>query len=97
MVNQNTGVILGIKKKQHSKEEDTNDIDFVDDDERSNLSKFVVESIKQENIELKMKLDMMQLEMEQSKSALLKSKPQAADILDEIKGQASIEHISTET
>ena len=55
------GVILGIKKKQHSKEEDTNDIDFVDDDERSNLSKSMVESIKQENIELKMKLEMMQV------------------------------------
>ena len=55
------GVILGIKKKQHSKEEDTNDIDFIDDDERSNLSKSVVESIKQENIELKMKLEMMQV------------------------------------
>ena len=102
------GVILGIKKKQHSKEEDTNDIDFispegdkaspVDDDERSNLSKSMVESIKQENIELKMKLEMMQLEIEQLKASLLKSKqPHAADILDEIKGQASIEHISTET
>ena len=89
------GVILGIKKKQHSKEEDTNDIDFIDDDERSNLSKSVVESIKQENIELKMKLEMMQLEMEQLKASLLK--PHAADILDEIKGLAVVEHISTES
>ena len=55
------GVILGIKKKQHSKEEDTNDIDFVDDDERSNLSKSIVEAIKMENIELKMKLEAMQM------------------------------------
>ena len=55
------GVILGIKKKQHSKEEDTNDIDFVDDDERSNLSKSVVEAIKMKNIELKMKLEAMQM------------------------------------
>jgi hypothetical protein len=55
------GVILGIKKKQHSKEEDTNDIDFIDDDERSILSKSVVEAIKMENIELKMKLEAMQM------------------------------------
>jgi hypothetical protein len=92
------GVILGIKKKQHSKEEDTNDIDFIDDDERSNLSKSVVEAIKMENIQLKMKLEAMQLEMEQLKNSLLKTKqPQASDILDEIKELASVNHISTES
>jgi hypothetical protein len=91
------GVILGIKKKQHSKEEDTNDIDFIDDDERSNLSKSVVEAIKMENIQLKMKLEAMQLEMEQLKNALTTKQPLAVDILDEIKGQASVNHISTET
>jgi P4 family phage/plasmid primase-like protien len=104
------GVILGIKKKQHSKEEDTNDIDFIDDDERSILSKSVVEAIKMENIELKMKLEAMQLEMDRLKDLLLNTKqPPASDILDKIKEQphsgswslrdeqASVNHISTES
>ena len=54
--------LVGIKKKQHSKEEDANEIDFVDDDERSNLYKSVVEAIKMENIELKMQLEAMKLQ-----------------------------------
>ena len=92
------GVILGIKKKQHSKEEDTNEIDFIDDDERSNLSKSMVESIKMENIELKMQLEAMQLEMDRLKDLLLNTKqPLAVDILDEIKDLASVNHISTES
>jgi hypothetical protein len=92
------GVILGIKKKQHSKEDDTNDIDFIDDDERSILSKSVVEAIKMENIELKMKVEAMQLEMDRLKDLLLNTKqPPASDILDKIKEQASVNHISTES
>jgi len=91
------GVILGIKKKHQSKEDDTNDIDFIDDDERSNLSKSVVEAIKMENIQLKMKLEAMQLEMEQLKNKLTTQQPHASDILDEIKELASVNHISTES
>ena len=45
-----------------------------------------------------MQLETMKLEMEQLKASLLKTKqPHAADILDEIKGLAVVEHISTET
>ena len=140
------GVILGIKKKQHSKEEDTNDIDFIDDDERSNLSKSVVEAIKMENIELKMQLEAMKVKNQELSEKYDKhfkqemhyrqlcatmqnkidklsnrndkfdsiyfenklkdtineinkvhAKPQAADILDEIKELASVNHISTES
>jgi predicted RNase H-like nuclease (RuvC/YqgF family) len=103
------GVILGIKKKHQSKEDDSNEIDFIDDDERSNLSKSVVEAIKMENIQLKMKLEAMQLEMEQLKNKLTTQQPHASDILDEIKEQpqggswslrdelASVNHISTES
>jgi hypothetical protein len=39
----------------------------------------------------------MQLEMEQLKNKLTTQQPHASDILDEIKGQASVNHISTES
>jgi hypothetical protein len=76
------GVILGIKKKHQSKEDDSNEIDFVDDCdtqhgsacERTVLTKAEVESIKLENLQLKMKLETMQLEMEELKNKLTKSK-----------------------
>ena len=151
-------VILGIKKKHQSKEDDSNEIDFIDDDERSNLSKSMVESIKMENIELKMQLEAMKVKNQELSEKYDKhfkqemhyrqlcatmqnkidklsnrndkfdsiyfenklkdtineinkvhAKPQAADILDEIKEQprsgswslrdelAVVEHISTET
>jgi hypothetical protein len=48
-----------------------------------------------ENIELKMKLEAMQLEMDRLKDLLLNTKhPPASDILDEIK---EVNHISTES
>ncbi len=50
-----------------------------------------------ENIQLKMKLEAMQLEMEQLKNKLTTQQPHASDILDEIKELASVNHISTES
>jgi predicted RNase H-like nuclease (RuvC/YqgF family) len=100
------GVILGIKKKHQSKEDDSNEIDFVDDDERSNLSKSVVEAIKMENLQLKMKLEAMQLEMEELKNKLTKSKQSEIttsyiedeiDILDEINEVAVVKTLSKST
>ena len=76
------GIVLGLKKKIQQQTEpefnDNNGLDYGLDDEkednRSNLSKNDVEAIKTENLELKLRLDMMQREMDELKKLLNKPK-----------------------
>jgi P4 family phage/plasmid primase-like protien len=93
-------VILGLKKKKQEiinepefKDDkpklDKNGLDFGlddnEDDDRSTLSKNEVESIKNENLELRMRLDFMQKEMDELKKLLQQqNKKQNTEVSDDL-------------